>query len=480
LASARLRAGLLALLGVALYANSLTNDFVWDDRLTAARPAGLLAIATEGTGAYYRPLVMLSFALDRLLWGASPAGFHVTNVAAHLSAAWLLGALAQHAGLGAGAALASALAFAAHPVQTEAVTYISGRTDVLCALFTLLALLAWRNTRRSADGWAVASAAAVGAALLCKEAAALLPLALLVPGAHPAARPPRPLLPLAAGGVWLVAWSTLSGQTVALAGLGGRLTAIAVALLTYVRLLVWPVGLHLERFTAVPGWSLGSAFVAWALVCVLLAGLAWAARGLRSGWFFLALAALAYLPVSGIVPVYPAIAARALFTAEHFLYLPLLGLAPLVAGAAATRMPRPRARALLAGALAGWGALVVARNRDWRDEATLFRHTLGYDPPAARMWFNAGNLALADGRLDDAERLYRAALVREPGDAAAHLNLGITLQRRGDRVEAEESYRRAIAADARLREAYRALAALLAARGETAEAERLLAQAAVL
>jgi tetratricopeptide (TPR) repeat protein len=194
----------------------------------------------------------------------------------------------------------------------------------------------------------------------------------------------------------------------------------------------------------------------------------------------LALAALAYLPVSGIVPVYPAIAARALFTAEHFLYLPLLGLAPLAAGAAAAWTSPLVARAVLAGALAGWGVLVVQRNRDWRDEATLFRHTLAYDPPAARVWFNAGNVALGANRLDEAEHLYRAALAREPGDAAAHLNLGITLQRRGDRVGAEESYRRAIAADARLREAYRALAALLAARGETAEAERLLAGAAAL
>ena len=123
--------------------------------------------------------------------------------------------------------------------------------------------------------------------------------------------------------------------------------------------------------------------------------------------------------------------------------------------------------------LAIWSVLVVRRNRDWRDEQTIFRHTLAYDPPAARVWFNLGNLSLAAGRLDEARRLYEAALAREPNDAGAHLNLGITLERQGERAGAESEYRRAIAADPRLAEAYRALAALLVARGETAEAARL-------
>jgi tetratricopeptide (TPR) repeat protein len=123
--------------------------------------------------------------------------------------------------------------------------------------------------------------------------------------------------------------------------------------------------------------------------------------------------------------------------------------------------------------LAVWGLLVVRRNRDWRDEETIFRHTLAYDPPAARVWFNLGNLSLAAGRLDEARRLYEAALAREPRDAAAHLNLGIALQRLGDRAGAVAEYRRAIGSDPRLGEAYGALAALLAARGETAEAARL-------
>ena len=144
-----------------------------------------------------------------------------------------------------------------------------------------------------------------------------------------------------------------------------------------------------------------------------------------------------------------------------------------------TRTVPPRTAAALLGAvLLAWGAVVFGRIPDWRDEETLFRHTIRYDPPSARVWFNLGNLALRDGRLDEAERLYREALAREPGDGAAHLNLAITLDRRKPFTpDAEEHYRRAIASRPTLREAYRGLAAHYAARGDMAEARRLLAYA---
>jgi tetratricopeptide (TPR) repeat protein len=282
------------------------------------------------------------------------------------------------------------------------------------------------------------------------------------------------------GTLWLAAWSTGGGPGVHPGGLAERLPAIAGSALSYARLLVLPLGLHLERFTPVPGWSPLAAAGAWALVLALAAALVAAARRVPGGFFLLALGALAYAPVSNFVPVYPAIAGRALFTAEHFLYLPLVGLVPLGVGAVAALWPVSAARArpvVLAAALALWGAIVVQRNRDWRDEETLFRHTLRWNPPAARVWFNLGNLELAADRLAEAERLYGEALVRAPRDAAARLNLGIALQRQGRRAEAEAQYRAAIASDPRLLEPYRALAALLAARGATDEAARLLERA---
>jgi hypothetical protein len=463
-----------------LYAEALRAGFVWDDLLTAVPPRPLRDALLEPTGSWYRPLVMASFALDRALWGPSPFGFHLTNVLLHVAVAGCLGTLARAAGLGAGASLAAALVFLAHPVQTEGVTYVSGRTDVLAALMALAGLLAWRRARSTCDRWALASAAALGGALLCKEAAVLLPLALLVPGAHPGPARPRPVLPAAVAALWALAFAGASGPAAALGALPARVPAIGVAALGYVRLLLWPSDLHLERFTPVPGWSPAAAAAAWAALAALGVGAVAAARRVHGGTFFLAVALLAYAPVSGVVPVYGAVADRVLFTPEHFLYLPLLGLAPLAVATAARLWPPRAARALpaaLAVVLVAWGAVVADRNRDWRDEETLFRHTLRWNPPSARVWFNSGNVALAAGRLEEAERLYREALAREPGDGAAHLNLAITLERRGDARGAEDEYRRAIASDPRLEGAYRGLAARLAARGDVDAARRVLESA---
>jgi protein O-mannosyl-transferase len=453
-----LRLVAVAALAGALYGPTLGNDLVWDDRLTAAAPADPGTILFHATGAYYRPVVMLSFAADRYLWHGAAAGFHATNVVCHVAVGWLVGAWALALGAGGGTSLAAALVFVAHPVQTEAVAYVSGRTDILCALFVLLGLLAWRRARAPADGFACAATTAFVLALLSKESAILVPLALLLPGAHPAPRPPRPVLPLAASGVWLLLWAMRGGPGIHLGGVEARLGAIAVTAVEYLRLLVWPSDLHLERFTPVAGWSAPGVAAAWLVVAAAAATLAAAAVRVPGGPVLLGVAVLAYLPVSGVVPVYPAIADRALFAAEHFLYLPLVGLAPLVTGAVAAAWPARFGRmapAVVAALLAAWGVVVTDRVGDWHDEETLFRDTLRYAPPAGRVWFDLGNLRLAAGDLAEARTLYEAAIARDPRDAAAHLNLGIVLQRLGRRADAEAQYRRALALDPALVDAFR-------------------------
>jgi len=459
------RVALTTALTAVLYGNTLGNDFVWDDQLLARTPPPVAEVLGARTGPYYRPLVMLTFHVDRALWGDRPAGYHATNLLAHAATSVLTGELAAAVGLGAGAALASALAFAAHPVQTDAVSYISGRTDVLCALFVLLAILLWRRAAHPVDGHAIAAAAAFAAALSCKETAAPLALAFLVPGAHPAARPPRPLLPVATAGLWAFLYFTSTPAPPAAGSLAERAPGILMAVASYVRLLVLPTDLHLERFVAVRGWSVAALVASATLVTACGTGLLLAARRVPGGRFLLALALLAYLPGAGIVPVYPAIADRWLFAPEHFLYVPLLGLAPLLVGTTAAVLPAAPRRLgafAIAGLVVWWGVLTVDRNRTWRNETILFEDALRYEPPTARLWFNAGNLALADGRLDEAAERYTQAIARAPRDVAAHLNLGIVRQRQGRTTDAVRQYELVLQIDPRHEGAARALVTLRA------------------
>jgi protein O-mannosyl-transferase len=449
------RGAAVALLVAACYANTLANDFVWDDRLTAIVPASPATIVFARTGPYYRPVTMLSFALDRLVWGARPAGFHLTNMVAHGGTAFLVGELATALGHGEGAALAAALVFAAHPVQTDAVSYVSGRTDLLCALFLVAALLVWRRARAVANGAALATGVLVLLALGAKETAIAAPLVLLLPGAHPDERPPRPLVPLGVAALWTVAWLATGPPNVGAAGLVGRLPAMLASALEYVRLVLWPRDLHLERFVAVQGWSAGAVAAMVAATAALATALVWTARRVPGGLLLFAFAAATYLPASGVVPVYPAIADRALFAAEHFLYVPLAGLVPLAVGIVAPHVSARAGAAIVGALLAVWMPRTIVRNREWRDEETLFRQTLRYDPPAARVWYDLGNLRLAAGDPVEAERLYRAAVARAPRDAAAHLNLGIALGRQGRSSEAAAEYEAAIEIDPRLVEAFR-------------------------
>jgi len=135
----------------------------------------------------FRPPTNATYALDARLWGRGPLGFHVTSVALHLTAVVLL--LRLVAGLrAAGPTPASRLAvgwlaasvFAVHPLLTQSVAYASGRALVLCAVFYLGAVLAYRRAvDRGGVGWLAATVGLGVAAAASKETGATLPLALL-------------------------------------------------------------------------------------------------------------------------------------------------------------------------------------------------------------------------------------------------------------------------------------------------------------
>ncbi len=154
-----------------------------------------------------RPLVSLWYFIDHAIWGPAPFGYHVTSVLLHMLNVALLFlftrgvaidrlrdegmARERRAVLAAGVA---ATLFAVHPMMTEAVGYISGRSDLLSGTFMLLSFVTvrqWLNTDRSL--WLMVALAAFFLALSAKETAIVLPVLflyyiLLVRNDPPAAR----------------------------------------------------------------------------------------------------------------------------------------------------------------------------------------------------------------------------------------------------------------------------------------------------
>jgi hypothetical protein len=151
----------------------ISDDFAWilHSRWRDARDI----LWPPGSGAFYRPLVSLSFGLNHAMFGLDARGYGWTNLALTLACAAALAVLARQLRLPAAAALAAAAiwAFNFHGINM-AVLWLSGRTSLFVTLFALLAATAWLR------GWPLATVAAVAAALLSKEEAVALPAVLSI------------------------------------------------------------------------------------------------------------------------------------------------------------------------------------------------------------------------------------------------------------------------------------------------------------
>jgi hypothetical protein len=177
-------AALFLLLSLGLYARTLDGWFLSDDVMIGiVLPDGARVdwdhvrrtFATDWGGGshmgYYRPLVIVTQAIDAALWGLDPRGFRLTNVLLHGLSGFLLFELARGFGLGLPAALVAGLGFVVHPMHVESVAWISGRTDVLATVFVLAMLVVHRRRRASSFRPAFWAAACLLLALASKETA---------------------------------------------------------------------------------------------------------------------------------------------------------------------------------------------------------------------------------------------------------------------------------------------------------------------
>ena len=148
---------IIAVFAILIFYNSLDNDFVFDDESVVVNNIALQEFSNipkyfaggEGfhkvIGRYYRPIVSTLYTVDYAIWGLNPMGFHITNIIIHVISCLLLFAILmqlfgdyKYRIL---ASLIAALIFTAHPIHTEAVSWISGRTDSLVTLFFFAAFL---------------------------------------------------------------------------------------------------------------------------------------------------------------------------------------------------------------------------------------------------------------------------------------------------------------------------------------------------
>lgn len=436
----RTQAAVLLAAVAAAWATSLAGTFQFDDWnviVKEPRVASLRAWWDSMPG--IRPLLKLSFAANQAS-GLGLAGFHAVNLAVHAASALLVLALLRQVASRCGPAregaraapLIGALLFAVHPVQAEAVTYVSGRSSSLMGVLALGSAVAWVAGRDGRGRWLSLGLSPVLflLALATKETAVVLPAALLLLQAVDLRRPFR----------WREALSSTVPHWAILGAAAGafaasptyrRMLAKSFALRspganvpTHVDAVAWLTGqvVRIDRLVADPalppvdGWT--ALLVVEALL--LLGALAWALRLLRRRpavafgilWFLL------WLPPTGFWLPRPDPAS------ERQLYLSLVGPAWLVGRwLSPWAMAGGLRRASVAVLVLALGAATAVRNLVYVDEITFWEDVVAKAPQGARAHGNLGFALAARCRIPEAEAELVRALELAPDYLRAAVNL---------------------------------------------------------
>jgi len=438
-----------------LYANSLGNSFHYDDTHSlvdnpSVRTLGNVARFFVDPGTFsampdarmYRPLVLVTYAVNHALGGYEPFGYHLFNVLLHAINACLVWSLARRVLGKHPTALAAALLFATHPVVSEPVNYVSSRSTLLAALFVLTAMVvlvdgarrpSWRHhAALTGLTFAALMGKSVGVVLL---PAAALWMWVLGPGGT---RSWLLLLgPAAAVSAYMVSTRAIVGKALLepvrthVIQLATQLKAIpfyAYTNLMPAHLSVEPQFFEASQLLApVPVLSLALVTCMAAAVIVLRRTCPAAAFG--AGWFAVTLAPSSIVPLNVLVN-------------EHRLYLPLVGgtlLAGALLGAAGARR-----RALAPALLMVWAVLVWQRNSDWASEETIWLDAAHKGPAMPRVHVNLGKGYLESGRYDEAIAASRRGLALDPDLALAHYNIGTAYLNQEHYEEAIASFEAAL------------------------------------
>lgn len=430
---------LLALLCIAAYANSLHTPFQFDDFVAFVNYHGARDL-THWWAAMpgIRPLLKLSYALNGEL--GSVLGYHLVNLALHLANTAMVFVLLQRwpgRPLSASAALAGAALFALHPAQTEAVTYLAGRSVSLMSLFYLAACLAWTSPTAPRRGRATVLFLA---ALASKETAVTLPLMLMLwecarqPACtmRQALRATAPLWSVLVLGLLVMAmqprYRELLDFSLALRDTGSNLLA-GLHGVTY--LLTRPLlllHLNIDPDLRVPAALTPRLALQGALLGVAAAVALAMLRRAPGASLAVLCCLLQFVPTHTLLP-------RLDLANDRQLYLALIGPAWLLASAFdRLNVWQPRVTPWLGLLLAlGLATATAARNHDYRSEVALWVDTVRKSPHKPRPWNNLGYALRQQGEHAMAAAAYHRALELDPRFGQARINLGVMeLQRELD------------------------------------------------
>lgn len=450
-------AATLTLLVALAWCRVLDAPFTYDDRIEVVGNRTIRFLSEPGAIVTYnvsRALLILSYALNWELGGLDPRGYHVVSIAIHAVNALLAWRFAARLVSAERAMIAAAL-WALHPMTTEAVTYITGRSDALQATSWLLVLTGWVDYRRGDRRALLVVIVFMFAALFTKEIALLLPVALWALdralGIPTRVRTWLPFVGVGAAAVALrvavAGWPVPEVPRSALA----QLLSQAEVWLVYVRLWLAPIGQSVLHDHPGEARLLGGLSLA---IWGVAGGLAWRRGGLL---FFLFVAGAAWLVASAALPLLETIAEHRAYLAGYFL---LLGVVSV--------LPAPR---WALAAVPVLFALTMARNELWRSEVALWQDATAKNPSSYRAAYGYGEALRYARDFRGCADAYRAATMLDPTNNNALINLGICRAENNDAAGARDAWEQVLKNDPGSCEAHNDLGTLASREGRPEAAE---------
>lgn len=461
---------ILVIAGFFVYFNSFSNQLFWDDDDGIINNAYIKDFSyfpkyfsenlIAGSGQisnYWRPLTLLSFAIDYHLFGLNPAGYHFTNLLWHIIAAWLIYLLFYKLSRRSWLSFWPALIFLVHPLQTEAVTYVSGRADPMAAVFVLLSLLAYVIYRQKKQKLFLGlSLLSFLMALLNKEQSIMLPALIFIVefffffDKRQWRRSLILFLPFALISliyfltrIYFLNFNDLLAGVNYVGGydnsLKTRLLTFTYVFIKFLALLFAPFKLHMAYevapVTSFFSWSVGL-FILTIAVFAYVIKKYWTRDKLvvfGLAWFLILL-----WPRTNIISIN-----RPLY--EHWLYLPLAGFwLALILLVEKLKINKKISLAVLIVLISFFSFLTIRRNFDWHDPITFYEKNLKYTPNSYIQHNNLGMAYASAGRHQEAIKEYQTAISLADVYPQVHYNLGNSLVSINNLKEAEKEYYKAI------------------------------------
>lgn len=444
----------VCLFSFGIYLNSLGNDFVFDDEAVVLGDPSLNSTSnipkyftgTEGfqkiIGRYFRPIVNTSYNLDNAIYDYKPFGFHLTNVLIHvinsllvLHLLFLMFESVKSKWKNIFITL-GAVVFAVHPIHTEAVSWVSGRTDSLCFTFFAAAFIYWVKYSSSIKTKELVLCGVMYfVSLLAKEMAITFPVLVilydvLVRKETDVKKKLKPYFVLIVLSIiyFLYRYFVLMNTPVRESYLyffGKDTATIFFTMLqtipVYLKLVVFPMSMlyHYTGFLPyINSFADTRVLISIALIISLIAFAVYLIRKDSNGAYAIFFFFVSLLPVMNIVPTMN-------FMADRFLYLPSFCVSFAVVSVLLKYFDNKKRQAaiLVCVLLIGfYSVLTFSRNAEWKNNDTLFLSADG--KPGTVVYVNIGNIYANRQQYDKAEELYRKAIELRKETILAHNNIG--------------------------------------------------------